>query len=541
MTDNAVTDDAVLRSEPPAQGGAGGRGRGEPIGFGTGPELRLSAKQLEPEVLRRLVDSAPEGVAVVDPASGRYLYVNPAGCRLLGQPPQELPCAPASGVPGASECSDSSVEAMVVAQLELEVSRTALAVGGRLLEAVRFRDVSRARQHERHLAAFSRTAASIAFAGQLSTVLDRLAEEVRSATGMFSCTFLLVDEDGHLRQVGGAAQRYPAIIDYAERLEQCRALGAPLLSMEAFRSRQPMVAKGWRERTLTDPRFTPIHDIARDAPWDTLATVPVIHRGRVIAVLNAFYLAGTEPSADDLSFLVAVADQAAVAVENARLLGVLESKAALEERHRLARELHDSVNQALFSLTLQARAMELAVRSGAVPVDILTGRLADIRELTEGALAEMRALIFQLRPAALHEEGLVSAVRKQAAAVAAREALAVQVEGPDGGLTMAPQTEEQVFRVVQEALHNVVKHASATRVTIRIGLAERQRDVLEVSVLDDGGGFDTGADHLGHLGLESMAERIAQVGGTMTVQSGPDGTTVRARIPGVRAAAEATR
>ncbi len=475
--------------------------------------------------LAELVDSALDGIAVVDCDGDLLRYVNPAGCRLLGRLLEELTGRPATMFgPSGGTPSTSRVRGR-----ELEHVTTAVSGSGSPLRVVRFRDVTEARRQERRLKAFSRTSASIAFAGRLNTVLDRLAADVRHATGMVACTFLLMDPDGELRQAG-ASGPYPGVDDYAERLKACRTLGAPLLSASAFQDRRPAVAVGWREQTLADPRFAPLHDISRSSIWHTIAVVPLMVRGTVTGVLNGYYGKGDEPSEADVAFLTAIADHAAVAVDNARLLQQLESKAALEERHRLARELHDSVSQALFSLTLQARAVELSLTGDGSDVALALRGIAEIRELTRGALAEMRALIFQLRPDALDEEGLVSAVRKHAAAVEAKEQLRIRVEGPDYELPLPVDVETQLFRVAQEALHNVVKHAAASSVVIRVVSLNND---LVFEIEDDGCGFDPRVEHPGHLGLRSMAERLAELGGTLEVHSVPRRRTiVRGVVPG---------
>jgi Na+/proline symporter len=208
--------------------------------------------------------------------------------------------------------------------------------------------------------------------------------------------------------------------------------------------------------------------------------------------------------------------------------------AALEERHRLARELHDSVSQALFSMTLHTRAVELAVqREGADPDGAVVRGLGELRSLTSGALAEMRASIFQLRPEALHEEGLSAAVRKHAAAVATREGLQIQVHASEDRLPLAERAEEELFRVVQEAVHNSVKHAQPGRIDIRLIDHPEEQGALLVEVADDGVGFDPAAPREpGHLGLDGMRERTHRLGGRFTVDSSPTGpTTVRAVLP----------
>src|SRR4029453_16498 len=150
-----------------------------------------------------------------------------------------------------------------------------------------------------------------------------------------------------------------------------------------------------------------------------------------------------------------------------------EGERAALERQRIARDLHDSVSQSLFSTTLHVRtaqhALELEKLDSTGPVG---EELSEIGQLTRGALAEMRALIFELQPGALAEEGLVAALAKQASALSAREGLAIEVDGPDERLPIAAEVEEQLYRVGQEALANVVKHARATSATVRVAATD---------------------------------------------------------------------
>jgi signal transduction histidine kinase len=217
-------------------------------------------------------------------------------------------------------------------------------------------------------------------------------------------------------------------------------------------------------------------------------------------------------------------------------IAALEEAHRREERQRLASDLHDSVSQALFSMTLHTRALQLAVereRSGDPQGQVARG-LAEIRELTQGALAEMRALIFELRPEALHEDGLVAAIRRHAASVANREGFEVSVQSSEDPLPLDERAETELFRVLQEALHNSVKHARPAHVRIRLHESADARHTLVVEVSDDGTGFDPGSAHPGHLGLSTMRERIERLGGRLTIDSSPTSSTiVRAVVPDI--------
>jgi signal transduction histidine kinase len=210
-----------------------------------------------------------------------------------------------------------------------------------------------------------------------------------------------------------------------------------------------------------------------------------------------------------------------------------EGERAAMERQRIARDLHDSVSQMLFSTTLHIRTAQRALeRKGLDATGPVGEELSEIGKLTRGALAEMRALIFELRPGALAEEGLVAALTKQASALSAREGLTIEVGGPGERLPLAPEAEEQLYRLGQEALANVVKHARASSARVRIA-AKDDTVVLEVS--DDGRGFDPAAVGRGHFGLRSMRGRVADLKGRLEVTSLPGrGTVLRVEVPAQR-------
>ncbi len=202
-----------------------------------------------------------------------------------------------------------------------------------------------------------------------------------------------------------------------------------------------------------------------------------------------------------------------------------------EERHRLASDLHDSVSQTLFSMTLHTRALQLGVQQSGDGHGRLVRGLAELRNLTHSALSDMRSLIFQLRPDTLHDEGLVNVVRKHAHDVASRENLDVRVQASEDRLPLDERAEEELLRVIQEALHNSVKHARASRVDIRLVESAEVPGTLVVEVTDDGVGFDPDIRRPGHLGLETMRERTVRLGGRLTFESSSVGSTVRAVLP----------
>ncbi len=186
--------------------------------------------------------------------------------------------------------------------------------------------------------------------------------------------------------------------------------------------------------------------------------------------------------------------------------------AAGEERGHLARELHDSVTQALFSMTLLTRSIELLMaRDPAAALE----KLAGLRELQRDALAEMRSLIFELRPGRLAEEGLIRALRTHVAAVQGRLGLPILLTTDD--IDRLPgDVEDALYRIAQEALHNIVKHASAREVRLRL---RQSNGRITLEVEDDGAGFDSGDTHGGRMGIAGMRTRAEGVGGRLEVTS----------------------
>jgi signal transduction histidine kinase len=254
--------------------------------------------------------------------------------------------------------------------------------------------------------------------------------------------------------------------------------------------------------------------------------LPLIAKERVIGMLNIVHAEADYFTERHVALATAVAGQAAVALENARLYEQGKDLAALEERQRLARELHDSVSQALYGITLGARtARTLLDRDPARAAEPLDYALS----LAEAALAEMRTLIFELRPESLANEGLVVALEKLAAAARARHHIDVHMT-LTGEPPIALEAKQAFYRIAQEALQNVVRHAHATEVTLTVGQGEADELVLDIR--DNGVGFDPAESFPGHLGLNSMRERVMRLGGIFTLESMLDqGTHLRASIP----------
>jgi signal transduction histidine kinase len=254
--------------------------------------------------------------------------------------------------------------------------------------------------------------------------------------------------------------------------------------------------------------------------------------------LYTFSYPRLEDLLDPLVFLVAAiltgmltatlrrrAEQARIRERETRLLSEQARElASLQERQRLALELHDSVSQTLYGISLGAHTALEALESD--PAEAIAP-LEYVISLAEAGLAEMRALIFELRPESLATEGLINALTKQVVVLRTRYKLTVDAQLKEPALSL--HSKHTLYRIAREALHNIVKHAHASTVLLRL---DRQDDELVLEVRDDGRGFDPSGPFPGHLGLRSIQERATRLGGTCTIESVPaQGTYLCVRIP----------
>jgi signal transduction histidine kinase len=209
-----------------------------------------------------------------------------------------------------------------------------------------------------------------------------------------------------------------------------------------------------------------------------------------------------------------------------------EGARALEERRRIARDLHDSVSQDLFSTVLHTRAAQKAlVQAGYSPAGPAGRDLDTIADLTRGVQGQIRSLIHELHHEPVHD-GLVAALGRHAFELGAPDGLTIDVRGSELPLELSQEAETQLFAIGREALANVVKHADATVARVRV---EARGDQVIVEITDDGCGFDPGNGHPGHFGLESMRTRTDEIGGRLAIASAPGhGTRVRVRVPARR-------
>ena len=259
-----------------------------------------------------------------------------------------------------------------------------------------------------------------------------------------------------------------------------------------------------------------------------LVSVPLRSKDKLVGTLFATTYAPRKFSDQDINLLTSIGYQVAVAIENALLYSQAQQLAALEERSRLARDLHDSVTQVLYSQTLLVEGWKQMAMNG--QLDDIAEPLAELAQLSKQALKEMRLLVHELRPPDLEKEGLVGALHKRINAVEKRSGVEARLitHGILAELPVALQ--ENMYRIALEALANALKHADARNVTVHIYAADEH---VTLEVIDDGCGFDpTILENNGGMGLISMRERAEKMNGSFSIQSTNDqGATIRVQIP----------
>ena len=280
----------------------------------------------------------------------------------------------------------------------------------------------------------------------------------------------------------------------------------------------PLVTTNLAALTLLPPAF-------RLPGFQTYLGAQIKIGSQVMGLLSCFRFTDRGYGLDEIALVTALAEQLGLMLETQRLRRHAQDIAVVEERQRLARDLHDSVTQSLYSLTLFSRAGREAAEDG--DAVRLQHSLAELEHNTLHALREMRLLLYELRPADLEQEGLARAIQLRLDTVERRVGLQLDVQLADLP-PLPPSFEVQLYHIIVEALNNVIKHAAASR--LRVELGERD-DYLHLRIEDDGAGFDT-AQRKGGLGLRNMRERVARLHGTITITSAPgSGARLEVVIP----------
>ena len=363
-----------------------------------------------------------------------------------------------------------------------------------------------------HLRAINEAGRQISSILELEELLPHVARTLLETFDYECVRILLLDEQGEWRlfSCGRDACRETVTVDADALLE------LPALAM-VRRTGEPLL----------------LTSAAAEAAVGSVSSevaVPIRIGGGVGGVLDITSGPAHVLDEQDLTTAGTLADQLAVAVENTRLYHNAHELAASKERQRLARDLHDAVSQTLFSVSLIAEVLPLIYEK-----DPAQGRqrLDELRQLTRGALAEMRMLLLELRPAAMAETRLPDLLRQLSEAVIGRARIPVDVK-LDDGVEAPPEVGVALYRIAQEALNNVAKHSGAGRAEVTLSRSgDEGRETIELVVTDDGCGFDVHAVGAGRLGLGIMAERAESIGAGLTVESTiGSGTVVRVAWPG---------
>ena len=351
---------------------------------------------------------------------------------------------------------------------------------------------------------------------EIDQLLDQVAHSIHKTFGYDHVAIAMIEDDFAVYRVGaGPLWDNPAFNFNPSHLK----IGSEGITGRVAASGELIYQPDVRE----DPGYVEM----KGSKTLSEVTVPIKVKDKVIGVLDAQSERVNAFDDTDLVVLQSLADQTAVAIENAQLYRQAKQLAVVEERNRLARELHDSVTQALYGITLHAEAAfrQLDARN----VALANEQLEELRSTAQEALREMRLLIFELRPSVVEMQGLIPALRARLEAVEERAGMKVEIN-VDENLELSDRIQDGLYRIAQEALNNALKHAKANQIILNLtGTMSRVR----MEVMDDGVGFkpDESVEG-GGLGLDGIIERAELLNGELTLDSWPGrGTTIRIEVP----------
>jgi signal transduction histidine kinase len=367
------------------------------------------------------------------------------------------------------------------------------------------------------LRAVSDAVLSVTSERSVEEVLQRLVDRARELAGARYAALGIPDGDGGFAQFLVAGMSDELITSMGPLPRTHGMLGAMLETSEPFLTAD----------IHTDPRFRGWWP-SNHPDMRSFLGVPIVSPAGVI---GAFYLTEKEGADEfapaDRELIELLAAHAAIAITNARLYEHSRELSAVAERNRLALELHDAVSQKLFSVVLTAEAAAtLLDRDEAAARE----KVERVQGLAQEALEELRSLILELRPPDLERDGLCGALRKHVEVLRPLHSAEIELD-LDAGAGAGDGRDHEVLRIAQEAVQNALRHADATRVTVRLGPRDGG---LQLEVADDGIGFDPADSELRgrRLGLTSMEERAARIGARLGIDSTPGrGTRVRLEVP----------
>ncbi len=497
-------------------------------------------------LLRDIFESAADGLLIDDLETGQVLETNPALRTMHGYPEDEFTRRTRADLvhPDSHDDLRDYLQAIKAGEasrawllhrrkdgsvFHAAIQGSPILYRGRPAVLSIVRDVTQEQEaHERleqrvaertrELSLLLDTSRSVASTLELRPLLALILDQLKSVVD-YTGTAVLIGEGDELIVAG---QRGPLSDEDARQIRYPIAGLAPV--WERLRRGEAIAIHDVRGESLEASVFRGLvgEDIdGRLAFIGSCLWAPLVVNDELIGILS---ITSSQPGAfgpRQVELAAAVARHAAVAIANARLHEQSRAMAALEERQRLARDLHDAVTQTLFSASLVGDVLPtLWERNPSRAREALE----DLRVLTRGALAEMRTLLFELRPNALVEAPLADLLRHLGDAVTGRTRLPVAVTVEDMP-ALSPDVQIALYRIAQEALNNVVKHAQASRIELHAWGAPD--GAVRLRIHDDGQGFDLGETPAGHFGLQSMRERADAISATLAVTSVPgQGTDV---------------
>mgnify|MGYP001315000977 CR=1 FL=1 len=358
----------------------------------------------------------------------------------------------------------------------------------------------------------------------LPEVFDRVLNSLDHVIPHDLAAILLIDPDTDTARVVGSHSEDPAIQAALENRTLPIKSTAYLHTM--MTARKTLIVPD----TLTETGLRVTH-----VDWRSFLGVPIVLEDRVIGFIELGSVQTNFFSADHAARLEAFAEQVAIAIYNARLVERERALVAAQERERLARDLHDAVSQTLFSASMIAEALP---RQWQRNPEKALDQLAELHHLTRGAMAEMRVLLLELRPTSLLEVDLPALLRQLVEAIRSRKRMVIQLE-IDGEFDLVPDIKLALYRITQEALNNIAKHADASAATIQL---VRSPQGIGLTITDNGVGFNLDEVQATSLGLAIMRERSEEIGAVLTITSQPgNGTCVKLFVDGAVVAAAARK
>ena len=355
----------------------------------------------------------------------------------------------------------------------------------------------------------------------LSRALQSVLGQVADLLGLRTGWIWLFNEESGDSYLAAAQNLPPALADNPRRME------GTCYCLDTFR--QGDLDGAANVNVVTCSRLKNLIDGTDGLRYH--ASVPLVAHGRQLGVLNVASPSWREISPDELRLLYTVGDLLSIAIERARLFARSVELGAVQERNRLAREIHDTLAQGLTAITLQLEAADLLLEDATVPDRRQRGRAAIQRalELARANLDEARRSVLDLRAVPLEGRPLAEALALMAGECQMRSGIEVGFEAVGGGIPLPTRIEVGLYRVAQEALTNIVSHARAEHIFLQI---EVSLDQARLTIEDDGVGFDPEHIPEGHFGLVGMSERARLLGGHLEVQSNLGaGTRLQITIP----------